>query len=221
MDCVLTRRPLPSSVTAVSWSFLLTAFVICVTPGTGALFTLAAALGRGARAGLLAAFACTVAVIPHLLAAVTGLAALLQASGVAFQVVKYAGVAYLLWMAWATWRDTGALRIEAGDAPATRRAVIVSAIGVNALNPKLTIFFFAFLPQFVPTGTEHELGWMLGLGAVFVLMTYLVFVGYAVAAASLRHQVLTRPRVVQRVRRAFAACFVLLSGRLALETRTT
>jgi threonine/homoserine/homoserine lactone efflux protein len=205
----------------VTWSFLLTALVICVTPGTGALFTLAAALGRGARAGLLAAFACTIATVPHLLAAVTGLAALLQASGVAFQVVKYAGVAYLLWMAWSTWRDTGALRLEAGDVPANRRSVIVSAIGVNALNPKLTIFFFAFLPQFVPAGTEHELGWMLGLGAVFVVMTYLVFVGYALAAASLRHQVLTRPRVVQRVRRGFAACFVVLSGRLALETRAT
>ena len=161
----------------MTWSFLLTALVICVTPGTGALFTLAAALGRGARAGLLAAFACTIATIPHLLAAVTGLAALLQASGVAFQVVKYAGVAYLLWMAWSTWRDTGALRIEADETPASRRAVIVSAIGVNALNPKLTIFFFAFLPQFVPAGTDHELGWMLGLGGVFVLMTYLVFVG--------------------------------------------
>jgi threonine/homoserine/homoserine lactone efflux protein len=203
----------------VTWSFLLTALVICVTPGTGALFTLAAALGRGARAGLLAAFACTIATVPHLLAAVTGLAALLQASGVAFQVVKYAGVVYLLWMAWSTWRDTGALRIDADDTPTSRRAVIVSAIGVNALNPKLTIFFFAFLPQFVPAGTDHELGWMLGLGAVFVLMTYLVFVGYALAAASVRQQVLTRPQVVQRVRRAFAACFVLLSGRLALETR--
>lgn len=219
MDSVLSSPPLPSTVLDVSWTFLLTALVICVTPGTGALFTLAAALGRGARAGLLAAFACTVATIPHLLAAVTGLAALLQASGVAFQVVKYAGVVYLLWIAWSTWRDTGALRIDAADAPTSRRAVIVSAIGVNALNPKLTIFFFAFLPQFVPTGTHHELGWMLGLGAVFVLMTYLVFVGYALAAASLRHQVLTRPRVVQRVRRAFAACFVVLSGRLALETR--
>ena len=204
----------------MTWSFLLTALVICVTPGTGALFTLAAALGRGARAGLLAAFACTVAVVPHLLAAVTGLAALLHASGVAFQVVKYAGVAYLLWMAWTTWRDTGALRVEADDtAPASRRSVVVSAIGVNALNPKLTIFFFAFLPQFVPAGTDNELGWMLGLGAVFVLMTYLVFVAYALAAAAVREQVLARPRVVQRVRRAFAACFVVLSGRLALETR--
>ena len=141
----------------MTWTFLLTAFVICVTPGTGALFTLAAALGRGARAGLVAAFACTIGTLPHLLAAVTGLAALLQASGVAFQVVKYAGVAYLLWMAWSTWRDTGALKVGADDRPASVRSVIVSGIGVNLLNPKLTIFFFAFLPQFVPAGSDSQL----------------------------------------------------------------
>jgi threonine/homoserine/homoserine lactone efflux protein len=206
-------------VAVVTWSFLLTALVICATPGTGALFTLAAALGRGARAGVLAAFACTLGTLPHLLAAITGLAALLQASGVAFEVVKYAGVAYLLWMAWATWRDTGALQVSADDQRASVRSVIVSGIGVNLLNPKLTIFFFAFLPQFVPTGSDRSLLWMLGLGGVFVVMTFVVFAGYALAAAAVREQVVSRPRVVQRVRRAFAACFVVLSGRLALETR--
>ena len=203
----------------MTWTFLLTAFVICVTPGTGALFTLAAALGRGARTGVVAAFACTIGTLPHLLAAVTGLAALLQASGVAFQVVKYAGVGYLLWMAWSTWRDTGALKVSADDRPASVRSVVVSGVGVNLLNPKLTIFFFAFLPQFVPAGSDSSLAWMLGLGGVFVAMTFVVFAAYALAAAAVREQVLARPRVVQRIRRGFAACFVLLSGRLALESR--
>ena len=201
----------------MTWTFLLTALVICLIPGTGALFTLAAALGRGARAGLLAAFACTLGTLPHLAAAVTGLAALLQASGVAFEIVKYAGVVYLLWMAWTTWRDTGALTVGADDHPASVVSVIGSGIGVNLLNPKLTIFFFAFLPQFVPAGSDSSLGWMLGLGAVFVAMTFVVFAGYALAAAAVREQVLSRPRLVQRVRRTFAACFVVLSGRLALE----
>ena len=219
MDCGGPSGLCPVAWAAVTWSFLLTALVICVTPGTGALFTLAAALGRGARAGVLAAFACTLGTLPHLLAAITGLAALLQASGVAFEVVKYAGVAYLLWMAWSTWRDTGALQVSAADERASVRSVIVSGIGVNLLNPKLTIFFFAFLPQFVPTGSDRSLLWMLGLGGVFVVMTFVVFAGYALAAAAVREQVVSRPRVVQRVRRTFAACFVVLSGRLALETR--
>ena len=203
----------------MTWSFLLTSLVICLAPGTGSLYTVAAGLTRGTRAGLLAAFACTLGTLPHMLAAITGLAALLHASGVAFEVVKYAGVAYLLWMAWSTWRDTGALRIGADDRPASARSVIVSGIGVNLLNPKLTIFFFAFLPQFVPTGADSSLAWMLGLGAVFVAMTFVVFAAYALAAAAVREQVLTRPQVVRRVRRAFAASFVVLSGRLALETR--
>lgn len=203
----------------MTWSFLLTALVVCLIPGTGALFTLAAALGRGARAGLLAAFACTLGTLPHLVAGVTGLAAVLHASGVAFEIVKYAGVAYLLWVAWSTWRDTGALAVSEGGSEAGWRSVIVSGIGVNLLNPKLTIFFFAFLPQFVPAGTDRSLAWMLGLGAVFVVMTFVVFAGYALAAAAVRDQVLARPRVLRRIRRAFAASFVVLGGRLALESR--
>jgi threonine/homoserine/homoserine lactone efflux protein len=203
----------------VTWAFLLTSFVICVTPGTGALFTLAAALTRGTRAGILAAFACTLGTVPHMVAALTGLAALLQASGVAFQVVKYAGVAYLLWMAWSTWRDTGALSVAESDSPRSRRAVIVSGVGVNLLNPKLTIFFFAFLPQFVPAGEPGALAHMLALSGVFMVMTFVTFAGYAAVAGSVRDRVLARPRVVRRIRRMFAATFVALSARLAVESR--
>ena len=203
----------------MTWSFLLTAFVICVTPGTGALYTVGSALARGHRAGLWAAFACTLGTVPHMLAAITGLAAVLHASGVAFEIIKYAGVAYLLWMAWSTWRDTGALSVQSGDEASSRRAVIASGITLNLLNPKLTIFFFAFLPQFVPSERPGAVLHMLALSAVFMLMTFVVFVGYAGAAAALRDRVLARPRVVRRIRRVFAATFVALSGRLALESR--
>ena len=144
----------------MDWSFLLTSFVICVSPGIGALFTLGAGLARGTRAGLLAAFACTLGTVPHAVAALTGLAAVLHASGVAFQAVKYAGVAYLLWMAWSTWRDTGALHVDTDSSPSSVRSVITTGITANLLNPKLTLFFFAFLPQFVPAGsTGRCCGW--------------------------------------------------------------
>src|SRR5919107_4510695 len=105
-------------------TFLITSLVIVATPGTGALYTLAAGLTRGTRASILAAFACTLGTVPHLVAAITGLAAVLHASGVAFATIKYLGVAYLLWMAWSTWRDTGALRVEDAPRPGSRRAVI-------------------------------------------------------------------------------------------------
>lgn len=203
----------------MSIAFLVTALVIVATPGTGALYTIAAGLARGTRAAVLAAFACTLGTVPHLGAAVTGLAAVLHASGVAFQTIKYAGVAYLLWMAWSTWRDTGALSVDAAGTPASRRQVLVAGITLNLLNPKLTIFFFAFLPQFVPAGTPHQLPRMLLLSAVFMLMTFVVFAAYGAAAAGLRDRVLSRPRLVRRIRQVFAASFVALSGRLAVESR--
>lgn len=203
----------------MSTAFLLTSLVIVATPGTGALYAIAAGLTRGTRAAILAAVAGTLGTIPHLVAAVTGLAALLHASGVAFAVLKYAGVAYLLFMAWSTWRDRGALTVDE-DAAATgsTRAVLVSGITLNLLNPKLTIFFFAFLPQFVPAGSGAVPA-MLGLSAVFMVMTFVVFAVYGACAAAVRDQVLSRPRVVDRMRKAFAASFAVLAGRLAFESR--
>jgi threonine/homoserine/homoserine lactone efflux protein len=203
----------------VTVTFLLTSFVICVSPGTGALFSIAAGISRGARAGVLAALACTLGVVPHMVAALTGLAALLHASGVAFAVVKYLGVAYLAWMAWATWRDTGALRVEQDQRRRSVRQVLVSGITVNLLNPKLTVFFFAFLPQFVPATTPHALLHMLALSGVFMAMTCLVFLAYALVAVAMRERVLARPQLLTRLRRVFAGCFLALSGRLALEGR--
>lgn len=203
----------------MSLTFLLTSLVIVATPGTGALYTLAAGLTRGARASVLAAFACTLGTVPHLVAAITGLAALLHASGVAFAVIKYAGVAYLLWMAWSTWRDTGALAVDEGQTPVSRRRVLAEGVTLNLLNPKLTIFFFAFLPQFVPAGSPGALPRMLLLSGVFMAMTFIVFAAYGVGAAAVRDRVLSRPRLVERIRKAFAATFAALGARLAFESR--
>ena len=203
----------------MSMAFLITSLVIVATPGTGALYTLAAGLTRGTRASILAAFACTLGTVPHLVAAITGLAAVLHASGVAFNVIKYAGVAYLLYMAWSTWRDQGALSVDESEKPSSWRSVIAAGITLNLLNPKLTIFFFAFLPQFVPAGEPGAIPQMLALSAVFMAMTFVVFAAYGVAAAALRDKVLSRPKLVDRIRKAFAATFVALSARLAVESR--
>lgn len=207
------------TIDAVTPTFLLTAFVIVATPGTGALFTIAAGLTRGFRAAMLAAFACTLGIVPHLAAAITGLAAVLHASGVAFQVIKYLGVAYLLWMAWSTWRDRGVLAVEDAPTARSRRAVIRSGITLNLLNPKLTIFFFAFLPQFVPSTSAGATWHMLALSSVFMVMTFIVFAVYGACAARLRDRVLASPRVAERVRKAFAVSFAALGARLAIESR--
>jgi threonine/homoserine/homoserine lactone efflux protein len=199
---------------ALSLEFLVTSLVIVATPGTGVLYTLAAGLGRGARASFVAAFGCTLGIVPHMAAAITGVAALMHTSAVAFGVLKYLGVAYLLYMAWSTLRDKGALAVD-DAAPRSARKVIVSAVLINILNPKLTIFFFAFLPQFVAPNEAHGLLRMVELSAVFMLITLVVFAVYGVLAAGVREQVVGRPRVLTWIRRVFAGSFLALGARLA------
>ncbi|MFF5366113.1 LysE family translocator [Streptomyces sp. NPDC013187] len=205
----------------MSIAFLLTTLVVVATPGTGVVYTLAAALSRGSRAGVVAAVGCTLGIVPHLLATVTGVAALLHASATAFQVLKYAGVAYLLYMAWSTARDKEALVVEEGEAPPemSARRVIVRGVLVNILNPKLTIFFFAFLPQFVSPGEPHAVLRMAALGGFFMLATFVVFAAYGVLAASVRRHVVGRPRVTAWLRRGFAGSFVALGAKLAFTAR--
>lgn len=206
----------------MSLAFWITSLVIVATPGTGALFTIAAGIAQGRRASLVAAAGCTLGIVPHLAAAITGAAALLHASGVAFQALKIAGVAYLLYMAWATWRDRGALSItpqaEAAT-PRSARQVIASAVLVNLLNPKLTIFFFAFLPQFVPAGSDGALVHLLALSGIFMAMTFAVFALYGLFAAGVRTHLIERPVIIARVRKVFALSFVALGARLATTNR--
>ncbi len=177
-----TSRTELGRLESASVAFLLTSLVIVALPGTGALITLSAGLSR-ARASVVAAFGCTLGILPHLIAAVTGTAALLRASGIAFDVLRIVGVAYLLLMAVLTWRDKSRLRVEDDQPPRPAGKVIASAILANALNPKLTVFFFAFLPQFVPPHAQHELQRLLLLSGTFMVMTFVVFVVYGVAAA--------------------------------------
>jgi threonine/homoserine/homoserine lactone efflux protein len=204
----------------VSAEFLITTFIVVASPGTGVIYTLAAGLSRGARASIIAAFGCTLGIIPHIAAAITGLAAVLYASAVAFEAIKFLGVAYLLYLAWSTLREHGALRIDTEAPPRSPRQIIVEAILINILNPKLSIFFFAFLPQFVDTGAAGALPQMLGLSAVFMLVTFVVFAIYGVFAAAVREHIASRPRVLTWMRRTFAAAFVALGIRLALTKRT-
>ncbi|MCP9485079.1 MAG: LysE family translocator [Gaiellaceae bacterium MAG52_C11] len=202
----------------MSTEFLLTTLVIVATPGTGVLYTLAAGLSRGARASVVAAVGCTLGIVPHMLAAITGLAALLHTSALAFQVLKYLGVAYLLYMAWSTLRDKEALTVE-DAAPRSALKVIGSGVLINILNPKLTIFFFAFLPQFVSTGEAHASLRMLELSGIFMLVTFAVFVVYGIFAAAVRTHLISRPLVLTWMRRVFGGAFVALAGRLAFTDR--
>jgi threonine/homoserine/homoserine lactone efflux protein len=203
----------------MSLSFLLTSLIVVVSPGTGVLYTLAVALTRGSRASVAAAFGCTLGILPHMLAAMLGLAAVLHTSALAFSALKWCGVVYLLYMAWQTLGERGALAVDAGIDEAKQRRVVVTGFLINILNPKLSIFFLAFLPQFIAAGEPYPLARMLELSAVFMLMTWVVFVLYGLFAAGVRDRVVSRPDVMRWLRRAFAGGFALLGARLALADR--
>ena len=199
--------------------FLITSFVVVISPGPGALLTVAAGLSGGARAAAVTALGCTLGIVPHLLAAVTGLAALLHASATAFDILRYAGVVYLLYMGWATWRSPAALEVRADASARSTGGRIAEAMLVNLLNPKLSLFFLTFLPQFIAPGEAQPAERMAQLSLVFMAMTLVVFLGYGVFAARFRDQVLQRPIVLVWLRRGFAAAFVALGGKLALMQR--
>ncbi len=208
----------------MSLEFLVTTLILVASPGTGVLYTIAAGLSRGPRASIVAAFGCTLGIVPHMAAAIMGLAALLHTSALAFELFKYLGVAYLLYMAWGAWRERGPLSVEHNDArrdggPRSALQVTVHAILINILNPKLSIFFFAFLPQFVSAEEAQPVLRMSELSGVFMLMTFVVFVGYGLFAAAVRRHVISRPAVLTWMRRAFAGAFAALGAKLALADR--
>ena len=198
----------------MSWDYLLTAFIVCLAPGIGVVYTLSTTLGGGFRAGFWAATGCTIATVIHMIVAMAGLAAVLHTSATLFQIIKFAGVAYLLWMAWAVLRDHGGLSVRPAElAPAAQ--LIRRGVLLNILNPKLPLFFMAFIPQFMPEGAGT--GMLLQLGAGFTGMTFAVFMGYVALAATGRQRVLASETAMNWLRRAFAASFALLGLKLATE----
>ena len=202
-----------------STEFLLTSLIVVLIPGTGVLFTVSMALARGRRASCYAAIGCTLGIVPHLLATVLGLAAVMHTSALAFQVLKYAGVAYLLYLALATWRDRSAFAVQEVGRKGGAFGLVVKAFLLNILNPKLTIFFLAFLPQFVVPGDASPLAQLLGLSTVFMGMTFAVFVIYGLLAHAFRTAVIESPTVQAWIRRGFAGAFAGLGAQLALSER--
>ena len=203
----------------ISIEFLVTSLIVVLIPGTGVLFTISTGLTQGKKASVFAALGCTAGIVPHLLATILGLAALLHTSALAFQTLKYAGVAYLFYVAYATWKDKAALESDTTLLKSRPWALMGKAVLLNILNPKLTIFFLAFLPQFVDQSATSPLGQLLVLSAIFMAMTFVVFVVYGFLAHAFRTTVIESPRVQALLRRSFAAAFAGLAADLAVSNR--
>jgi threonine/homoserine/homoserine lactone efflux protein len=203
----------------MSVEFLITSLVVVLIPGTGVIYTVSTGLVQGRRASVYAALGCTAGIVPHLLATVLGLAAVMHTSALAFQLLKYAGVAYLFYVAYATWRDKSAFALDGSLSRATASGLVIKAVLLNILNPKLTIFFLAFLPQFVEPGANQPLSPLLVLSAVFMAMTFAVFVVYGFVAHAFRRLVIESATVQRWLRYSFAAAFAGLGARLALSEK--
>lgn len=200
----------------VSTEFLLTSLVVVLIPGTGVIYTVSNGLFLGSRASIAAAFGCTAGILPHITASILGLSAILHMGSVAFQIVKYAGVAYLLYLAWAMWRETGALSF---DTPSSKQGLYHIALRgflINILNPKLSIFFLAFLPLFVSPGAASPLTQMVILSALFMVMTLAIFIIYGLSANGVRRYIVNSPQLIKYMQRSFAAMFAALGAKLAL-----
>lgn len=199
--------------------FLITSLIIVLMPGTGVIYTLSTGLIRGGKASMVAALGCTLGIIPHLVASVLGLAAILHASAVAFQIFKWLGVLYLAYLAWTMWKESGSIDFERKQSETSYPEIAWRAILINVLNPKLSVFFLAFLPQFIPAQAASPIPHMLVLSAVFMLMTLVVFIGYGLLARQLRSYLAHSPSLVGNIQRLFAGLFVALGLKLAAMER--
>ena len=203
----------------ISLEFLITSLVVVLIPGTGVIYTVSTGIVQGRKASIDAALGCTAGIVPHLVATVLGLAAVMHASALAFQVLKYAGVAYLFYVAYATWRDKSAFAVDGTMSKTSASGLVVTAFLLNILNPKLTIFFLAFLPQFVEPGADQPLLQLLLLSGVFMAMTFAVFVVYGFVAHAFRRLVVDSTRVQSWLRYGFAAAFAGLGAKLAFTEK--
>ena len=203
----------------ISVEFLITSLIVVLVPGTGVIYTVSTGLVQGRKASVFAALGCTAGILPHLMATVLGLAAVMHTSALAFQTLKYAGVVYLFYIAYATWRDTSAFAVDENPSGSKATALVIKAFLLNILNPKLTIFFLAFLPQFIQPGSTEPLIQLFLLSATFMGMTFVIFVAYGFLAHAFRRAVIESPRVQTCLRRGFAAAFAGLGANLALTEK--
>lgn len=203
----------------VSIEFLLTSLVVVLIPGTGVLYTVATGLFAGKRASIFAALGCTLGILPALLASTFGLAAIFHASAIAFQVVKYFGAVYLLFLAWQMWRKSSPLSVADKETVTHYNKLIVKGFLLNVLNPKLSIFFLAFLPQFIPSTAESAFISMLTLGVIFMLMTFIVFIGYGVLSGIFSTFIVNSEKASIVIQKVFATGFAALGVKLALSER--
>ncbi len=203
----------------LSAEFIITSLIVVLVPGTGVIYTISTGLFLGWRSSIFAAIGCTIGIIPHLLISILGLAAILHVSALVFQIIKFIGVAYLLYLAWTIWRGTGSLNIESKENNIGTLKISIKGFLINILNPKLSLFFLSFLPQFIPPETESPIVNMIFLSGVFMGMTLAIFIMYGLFANSVKFYINNSPNIMKITQRTFAVIFAMLGAKLAMAER--
>lgn len=201
----------------IEFEFLITSLIVILIPGTGVIYTISIGVSQNWKSSIIAAFGCTLGVIPHLAATVLGLSSIIHMSAKAFHTIKFVGAIYLVYLAWLMWHETGKMEFNQSPSGTRYSKIILKGILINLLNPKLTIFFFAFLPQFISSSTNNSTQALLLLGSFFMAMTFAVFVLYGVLASKVKHFITHSPKAMQRLQRSFSAIFVYLAAKLVLS----
>lgn len=199
--------------------FVVTSIAVILMPGPAMVFVISNGLTRGPKPSISAALGTTTGVFFHMFCAAFGLAVILKTSAIAFTVVKVAGAAYLVYLAIKTLMSKDPLANQLDESSKPGNSIFWQGIFINILNPKLSIFFLAFLPQFIDPALSSATYQTLALGMIFIAMTILIFIGYGLFASLLRKKVLNSPRILKAIKWCFASVFLALGLRLALSEK--
>ncbi|MEO8123154.1 MAG: LysE family translocator [Burkholderiales bacterium] len=204
-------------------TFLLAACVVIAAPGPDSLNTLAIGMSRGRREAVAYAVGVGIGCLTHTLWAVLGISAIVAASETLFGVVKWVGVTYLLWLGVQALRNRGAMRASDADAavqvPIGASTRVLQGALTNALNPKVMLFFMAFLPQFADPRLGAVGAQMLVMGLAFAVITTIAYALLGASAGRLGERLLRKPSIGQRLNRATGMLFIALALRLMLAER--
>lgn len=195
--------------------FILTSLIVVLAPGTGVIYTVSTGLSSDWKASIAAAVGCTAGIIPHITACILGLSAIMDMSARTFHIIKMAGSIYLLYLAWSMWKGSNSLSFEKKEVKGKTGAIILKGFLINILNPKLTIFFFAFLPVFIVPDAAPAARQLIILSLAFMAMTLVVFIGYGLLAGAVSSFLIKSRKSAAGIQKCFALVFAATALKLA------